>query len=123
MFQDIEIFHSSVHEGIPEDNKPFTNCRVLIFVLLLAVVDKICIIMISNGVCWFVDELLYPAHHKMDIKEPVFFTTAPHSGSTQLAHYLEDDKNNFISLTSTEILFSYILYWKLVISTSARIVV
>ena len=84
-------------EGTPEDNIPFTN-RVIIFVLLLNVVVKIPV----NGVCWFVDELLYPAYHKADIKELVFFITAPRSGSTQLAQYLEDDKDNFISPTVGE---------------------
>ena len=102
-------------EGKPEDNVPFTN-RVIIFVLLLNVIIKIPV----NGVCWFLDELLYPAYHKVDIKDIVFFITGPRSGSTQLAHYLEDDKENFITPTAAEVLFPYIWYWKLFMPTLAR---
>ena len=66
-------------EGRPEDSIPLTN-RVITFVIILNVVVKILV----NGVCWFMDELLYPDYHKVDIKDPVFFMTAPRSGSTQL---------------------------------------
>ena len=103
-------------EGTPEDNIPFTN-RVIIFVLLLNVVVKIPV----NGVCWFVDELLYPAYHKVDIKEPVFFVTAIRSGSTQLTQYLEEDKENFIIPSVGEMLFPYIWLWKMVIPTLGRL--
>ena len=97
-------------EGEPEDNVPLTN-RVITFVLILNVVVKIPV----NGVCWFMDELLYPDYHKVDIKEPVFFMTAPRSGSTQLCQYLEDDKENFIIPTVGEALFPYIWFWRLFI--------
>ena len=106
----LRYFTAVFTEGTLEDNIPFTN-RVIIFVLLLNLVVKIPV----NGVCWFVDELLYPAYHKVDIKEPVFFVTAPRSGSTQLAQYLEEDKENFVTPTIAEGMFPYIWFWRLII--------
>ena len=112
----LRYFTAVFTEGTPEDNIPFTN-RVIIFVLLLNVVVKIPV----NGVCWFVDELLYPAYHKVDIKEPVFFITAPRSGSTQLCQYLEEDKENFISPTVGEAVMPYIWFWKLLLPILERL--
>ena len=111
----LRYFTAVFTEGTPEDTVVFSN-RVMIFVLLLNLVVKIPV----NGVCWFVDELLYPAYHKVDIKEPVFFITAPRSGSTQLAQYLEDDKDNFISPTVGEAMLPYIWFWKLILPTLDR---
>ena len=96
-------------EGEPKDNIPFTN-RITLFVVLLNLIVKVPI----NGVCWYLDELLYSGYHKVDIQEPIFFITAPRSGSTQLTHYLEDDKENFITPTIVEALLPYVWYWKLV---------
>ena len=101
-------------EGKSEDNIPLTN-RAIIFVSILNVVVKIPV----NGMCWFLDELLYSDYHNVDIKEPVFFLTAPRSGSIQLCQYLEEDKENFIIPTIAEVLVPYIWYWKLFIPTLA----
>ena len=111
-----KYFMAVFTEGRPEDNVPLTN-RVITFLLILNVVVKIPV----NGVCWFMDELLYPGYHKVDIKEPVFFMTAPRSGSTQLCQYLEDDKENFIVPTVIETIMPYIWFWKLFIPTLARL--
>ena len=108
-------FKATFTEGKSEDNIPFTN-RVIIFVSILNVVVKIPV----NGVCWFLDELLYPDYHKVDIKNPVFFLTAPRSGSIQLSQYLEYDKENFIIPTTAEVSIPYIWYWKLFIPTLAK---
>ena len=97
-------------EGKPQDSVPFTN-RVKVFFILCNFLVKVPI----NGVCWFLDELLYPDYHKVEIKEPVFFITAPRSGSTQLGHYIEDDKENFIIPTVAEGMIPYIWAWKLLI--------
>lgn len=97
-------------EGRPEDNIPFTN-RVLIFLIILNSLVKAPV----HGVAWFLDELLFPGYHKMEIKEPIFFITAPRSGSTQLGHYIEDDKENFIIPTIAEGMIPYIWVWKLFI--------
>ena len=102
-------------EGKPEDNVPFSN-RVTMFVLILNVVIKIPV----NGVCWFLDEFLYPAYHKVNIRKPIFFITAPRSGSTQLCQYLEEDKENFITPTVAEAVIPYIWFWKLLLPTLAR---
>ena len=103
----MRYFTTVFTEGTPEGNIPFTN-RVIIFVLLLNVVVKIPV----NGVCWFVDELLYPAYYKvdLDIKERALFITAPRSGSTQLFQYLEKGKENFIASTVGKRPFPYIWF-------------
>ena len=111
-----KYFMAVFTEGRPEDSIPLTN-RVITFVLILNVVVKIPV----NGVCWFMDELLYPDYHKVDIKEPVYFITAPRSGSTQLCQYLEDDKENFIVPTVIEAMMPYIWFWKLFIPTLSRL--
>ena len=73
-----------------------------------------------NGTFWFIDELLYPAYHKVDIKEPIFFITGCRSGSTQLTNYLEDDENNFIIPASGEGLFPFIWIWKFIVPILKR---
>ena len=111
-----KYFTAVFTEGKSEDNVPFTN-RVITFMLLFNIAVKVPV----NGVCWFLDELLYPDYHKVNIKEPVFFLTAPRSGSTQLCQYLEDDKESFIIPTVGEALFPYIWFWKLFIPMLARL--
>ena len=96
-------------EGKPQDNIPLTN-RILIFLIVLDTLVKAPI----RGVCWFLDELLHPNYHKIDIEEPVFFITAPRSGSSQLCKYLEADRDNFVIPTVAEGLAPYIWAWKLV---------
>jgi len=102
-------------EGKSEENILFSN-RVLIFLVLLSTLIKIPI----NGTFWFLDELLYPAYHKVDIREPVFLITAARSGSTQLANYLENDEDNFIAPMSGEGLFPFIWIWKFVVPLLKR---
>lgn len=102
-------------EGKLEENIPFSN-RVLVFLVVLSTLIKAPI----NGTFWFLDELLYPAYHKVDIREPVFFITATRSGSTQLANYLENDEDNFIAPTSGEGLFPFIWIWKFVVPLLKR---
>ena len=109
-------FTATWTEGKPEDNIPVTN-RILIFIIILDTVIKSPV----NGVCWFLDELLYHSYHNIDIKDPVFIISACHSGSTQLANYLEDDKENFICPMVIEGMFPYIWVWKL-IAPSLRII-
>jgi len=66
------------------------------------------------GMCWFIDELLYPSSHNCEPVEPVFFITAIRSGSTQLANYLEDDMATFIVPTVQEGMYPFLWVWKLV---------
>jgi len=96
-------------EGKPEDNIPFTN-RILIFLIILDTVIKSPV----NGVCWFLDELLYHSYHDTDIKDPIFFLSAARSGFTQIGDYLTDDKERFISPMVIEGMFPFIWVWRLV---------
>ena len=102
-------FTATLTEGKPEDNIPFTN-RILIFLIILDTVIKSPV----NGVCWFLDELLYHSYHNTDIKDPVFFLSAARSGSTQIGDYLTDDKESFISPMVIEGMFPFIWVWRLV---------
>ena len=103
-------FTATWTEGKPEDSIPFTN-RILAFQIILDITIKSPI----NGVCWFLDELLYPSYHNTDIKDPVFIISASRSGSTQLIEYLGEDKDNFIVPMVIEGFFPYIWVWRLVL--------
>ena len=109
-------FSAVFTEGKPQDNIPFTN-RILIFMLIFDTLIKTPV----RGVCWFLDELLYPAYHEVNIEEPVFFITAPRSGSSQLCKYLEKDKQNFVVPTVIEGFAPYIWAWKLVVPIFNRL--
>ena len=104
-----KYFTATFTEGKPEEGIPFTN-RVLIFIIILDNLVKIPI----KGVCWFMDEILYPSYHKCEIKDPLFFISAARSGSTQMAAYLEDDEENFIAPMVAEAMFPYIWAWKII---------
>jgi len=73
-----------------------------------------------NGVCWFIDELLFSEYRKVVIEKPLFFITGCRTGSTQLANYLEDDEANFVAPTIGESLFPFIWYWKFLKFTGAK---
>ena len=67
-----------------------------------------------KGICWFLDEIFYSSYHKVKIKDPLFFISARRSGSTQLADYLEDDCENFISPMYIEAMYPYIWMWRMI---------
>ena len=95
-------------EGNKDENIPLTN-RILVFLIVLSYMIKAPV----YGVCWFIDELLYPSYHNFEPVEPVFFMTGGRSGSTQLANYLEDDRDTFIVPTVVECWSPFIWLWKL----------
>jgi len=104
-----KYFIATITEGNVEDNIPISN-RVLVFCILLSVLVKAPV----NGVCWYIDEVLFSGYHKVNIEDPVFITGAC-SGSTQLCEYLEDDAENFIMPMTCEGLFPFIWVWKLIV--------
>ena len=106
----VKYFIASFTAGRSDENIPFTN-RVSVFLIVFSTLLKVPV----NGICWFIDELLFSKYHEVTIKEPVFFISGTRTGSTQLAHYLEDDKINFIAPTLEEILFPFIWFWKFVV--------
>lgn len=68
----------------------------------------------GQGLAWYLDELLYG--RKLDaqaIEAPIFEISAARSGSTQLAHYLEDDPH-VVGPNVLQTLFPYLWLWKLV---------
>ena len=95
-------------EGTHEDNIPLVN-RVIVFLTVLYTLTNAPLV----GVFWFIDELLFPSYHKVDLKEPIFFISAVRSGSTQLAQYIEEDEENFIVPKVQETLCPFIWMWKL----------
>ena len=106
----VKYFVAAFTAGRADDNIPFTN-RVSVFLIVFSTLLKVPL----TGICWFTDELLFPNYRKVTIKEPIFFITGTRTGSTQLAHYLEDDKTNFIAPTWLELLFPFIWCWKFII--------
>jgi len=102
-------FSAVFTEGRSDENIPLTN-RILIFLIVLSSLVKTPL----YGVCWFIDEMLYPGYRRVTVDKPVFFITAVRSGSTQLATYLENDEDNFIAPMMLEGFFPFIWFWKLV---------
>jgi len=111
-----KCFTAVFTDGKPADNIPWTN-RVLLFLLFLDTLIKVPV----NGVCWYIDELVYCAYHKVNIEEPVFMMTAPRTGSTQLSGYLQDDTENFIAPTAMETMFPYIWVWKIFVPIAIKL--
>ena len=104
-----KYFAAALTEGKPEEGVLFTS-RVLVFVCIIDFVVKSPI----KGVGWFLDEIFYPSYHQCEIKNPLFFITAPRSGSTQLADYLEADNENFLAPMVIEAMFPYIWAWRMI---------
>ena len=103
-----KYFITTLTEGKPEDIS-FIN-RILILTIILDYLVKSPI----NGVGWYLDEIFYPSYHKCEIKNPLFFITMGRSGSTQMAQYLEDDNEKFLTPMTIEAVFPYIWAWKLI---------
>ena len=110
-----KYFTAVFTEGKSEKTIPFSN-RVIAFLIVFSILMKAPI----NGTFWYIDELLYPAYHQVNIREPLFFITGARSGSTQLANYLENDKDNFIAPTSGEGIYPYIWMWKFMVPILKR---
>ena len=73
------------------------------------------------GLAWYLDMLLYGrALRAVRIVAPIFEISAARSGSTQLAHYLEDDPGiRAPSVLQTS--YPYIWLWKLAAATLGRL--
>ena len=111
-----KYFIASLTEGKPEDEITFMN-RILIFTVILGNLVKSPIF----GVCWYLDEIFYPSYHRCEIKNPLFFISGPRTGSTQMAHYLEEDDENFLAPMMIEAAFPYIWAWKMIAPILKRI--
>ncbi len=74
------------------------------------------------GVAWYLDELLYG--RKLDgvkVERPLFELSAARSGSTQFAHYLEEDPN-LVAPSFLQGLFPFRWLWRLAAMTLGRVV-
>lgn len=60
---------------------------------------------ITNWICLFADEILFPGYRKVEIKKPVFIAGFPRSGTTYL-HRVMDNDAQFSSLKMWEIIFA-----------------
>jgi hypothetical protein len=74
------------------------------------------------GLAWLLDEVLYGrALSAVSVHKPLFEISAGRSGSTQLAHHLEDDPT-LVAPNLLQSLFPYLWLWKLVPVTIGRLV-
>lgn len=74
------------------------------------------------GLAWFLDELLYGrALRRVAITAPLFELSAARSGSTQLAHYLEDDPR-ICAPSLLQSFLPYVWLWRLAAAVPARLV-
>jgi len=60
---------------------------------------------ISNWLCLFLDEIVFPGYRNVEIKKPVFIAGFPRSGTTYL-HRVMDNDPQFSSLKLWEIIFA-----------------
>ncbi|MCB9542307.1 MAG: sulfotransferase [bacterium] len=73
------------------------------------------------GLAWLVDELLYGrALSAVRVRAPIFLVSAARSGSTQLAHELENDPR-VVAPTMLQILWPYLWLWRLAAPTLGRL--
>ena len=74
------------------------------------------------GLAWLLDEVLYSrALSAISVHKPLFEISAGRSGSTQLAHHLEDDPT-LVAPNLLQSMFPYLWLWKLVPVTLGRFV-
>lgn len=65
------------------------------------------------GLAWYIDELLYGRELKaLAMKEPLFELSAARSGSTQIAHYLEDDPA-IVAPAAVDTQHPYLWVWRI----------
>lgn len=60
---------------------------------------------ITNWICLFLDEIIFPGYRNVEIKKPVFIAGFPRSGTTYL-HRVMDNDPQFSSLKLWEIIFA-----------------
>lgn len=73
------------------------------------------------GLAWYLDDLLYGRRlRRIRIQEPLIEISAARSGSTQLAHYLEDDPH-IVAPSLLQTIYPYLWLWKLASLTLGRL--
>jgi omega-hydroxy-beta-dihydromenaquinone-9 sulfotransferase len=82
---------------------PLTPGRLWVMLLFLPVLLGLQII---HWIGFFMDDVLFPAYRKIQIKEPVFIVGIPRSGTTFLQRVLAKDTERFTTLTLWELLFA-----------------
>jgi len=89
--------------------------------LTLSIVRKLLVTPLW-GLAWILDQALYGrALRRTPIDKPLFEISAGRSGSTQLAHYLEDD-DRLIAPTFLQSLFPYLWLWRLAPRLAGRFI-
>ena len=89
--------------------------------LTLSILRKLLVIPIW-GLAWILDQALYgSALRETLVQRPLFEISAGRSGSTQLAHYLEEDPR-LVAPNFLQSLFPYLWLWRLAPRTVGRFV-
>ncbi len=89
--------------------------------LILAILQRGALLPLL-GLAWYLDELLYGrALDGHRVRGPLFVLSAARSGSTQIAHYLEEDPR-LVAPAVVQILCPYVWVWRLVGATVGRVV-
>lgn len=89
------------------------------FTVLVSVGER-ALIVPAFGLAWWLDELLYGRRlAAIDVRSPLFELSAARSGSTQLAHYLEDDPG-LIAPSTLRALAPYLWLWRVCEATLGR---
>lgn len=87
--------------------------------IVVAVVER-ALLGALGGLAWWLDELLYGRRlAAVKVEAPLFELSAARSGSTQLAHYLEDEPG-LVAPSTLRLLFPYLWLWRLAGATLGR---
>lgn len=61
---------------------------------------------IINRFFFLLDEILYPAYRKQEVRQPIFIIGNPRSGTTFLHRMMDKDKQHFTSFAAWELIFA-----------------
>lgn len=87
--------------------------------VLVSLVER-ALIVPAFGLAWWLDELIYGRElAAIDVHSPLFELSAARSGSTQLAHYLEDDPG-LVAPSTLRALAPYLWLWRIAERTLGR---
>ncbi len=74
--------------------------------LLLLLLPGYLLLEIWTWICFALDEVLFPGHRRVSLKQPVFITGIPRSGTTFLHRLLSRDEETFTSFRTWEMIFA-----------------
>lgn len=101
------------------DRSANTHPQRLVFCLILF--PAFIALQTVHWICLFLDEVAFPHYRKTNLKNPLWITGIPRSGTTFLHRLMAEDRQNFTTLTTWECLLAPSIIEKKVVLSLARI--